>query len=331
MKAIVRESPVQEGLVLKEVPEPVPGPGEVKIKTAYAGICGTDLHMYQGEMKDLPIPNIVGHEFSGKVVEVGEGVENITSGVRVTAEHTFSVCGRCDYCQKGDYHLCQERTAIGFEEPGSFAEYVIVGADYVHQLPESVSLQEGAVLEPLASAMHGIELIEPRPGQDCLVVGPGPMGLLITLCLKTYNCEVDIIGTEKDKSRLELAQEIGAGVVTDIKDSHYDIVCECSGSSGGIKSALKGVRKKGQCLQVGISEYDIEVGFSQMVYKEINLQGIFCHHWQNWEKALKLQSLGLLDVKPLITDVIEPEAWERGFKKLLNKNAVKVLINFQEV
>ncbi|MEW6622291.1 MAG: alcohol dehydrogenase catalytic domain-containing protein [Bacillota bacterium] len=231
MKSLVRYGNKAKEFRLINTEEPSPGDGEVKIKVEYAGICGTDLHMYEGHL-DLSVPIIVGHEFSGTVVEVGKGVVGIKPGDRVTAEHTFDVCGCCSHCREGKYNLCTNRISLGFEKPGCFAEYVIAGSKYIHKLPDNVAFEEGALTEPIACSLHAVEKVLPTPGERALIIGPGPVGLLTGLCLKAHNCQVDIIGTESDVLRLEKAKQLDMNVVDQgaCLGGNYDIIAECSGS-----------------------------------------------------------------------------------------------------
>ncbi|MGI6331350.1 MAG: zinc-dependent alcohol dehydrogenase [Zhaonellaceae bacterium] len=325
MKAVRKYGEGVKEWHLVDAPEPTPGPGEVKIKVAYTGICGSDLHMYLGNPEGPP-DLIPGHEFSGTVVEVGPGVTEVKVGDRVTAEHTLEVCGICQHCRDGNYQRCAKRVSLGFNKHGSFAEYAIATAKYVHILPENVSLEEGALTEPLACALHAIELIEPVAGDKTLVIGPGPIGLLTALCLKAYNCQVDIIGTEQDKMRLEKAKEIGINVITSFDDASYDVVAECSGSQGGVGSALKAVRKGGKVIQVGICTKPIMVDFDNLIFKELTIKGTFCHHYPTWEKALKFEEMGILDVKPIISETLPIEKWEEAMEKLINKEGLKILL-----
>jgi L-iditol 2-dehydrogenase len=329
MKALQKYGEGAKEWHLAEVPQPTPGPGEIKIKVSYAGICGSDLHMYLGSPEGPP-DLIPGHEFSGTVVEVGPNVTEIRIGDRVTAEHTLEVCGTCQHCREGNYQRCNNRVSLGFNKHGAFAEYVIASAKFVHILPDNVSLEEGAMTEPLACALHAIELIEPTPGAKTLVIGPGPIGLLTALCLKAYNCQVDIVGTDEDKIRLDKAMEMGINVVTlqDLaaNNAKYDLVAECSGSQGGISTGLNAVRKGGKYIQVGISTKPVSIDFDSLVFKELTVKGTFCHHYPTWERALQFESMGILDVKPIITDTIPLENWEEAINKLIAKEAIKVLL-----
>ena len=312
---------------VKDVPERAPKYGEVKIQVKYAGICGSDLHMYLG-MFDVPGNVVSGHEFSGIISEIGDGVTGFKVGDRVTAEHTFAVCEKCEACRKGNYQLCKERVSVGFDVDGGFAEYVIVSGKYVHLLPDSISLAEGAMTEPLACALHAVELIAPKAAQKVLVVGPGPIGLLTGLCFKAYNCLVDIIGTPADRLRLDKAVQVGINVINTPEDSSYDIVADCSGSEKGIDAGLKAIKAGGRYLQVGIAGKPVTINFDALLYKEISIQGTYCHNYPTWERALAMEKMGLIDLKPIISEEIALDQWENAIERLMKQEAIKILVRF---
>ncbi len=325
MKALLRQSDKPGDFSLGTAPEPKTPPGMVKLRVAYAGICGSDLHIYQGQEPGLPQP-VHGHEFSATIAALGEGVTGFTLGQKVTAEHTYSVCGLCENCRAGRYQLCTQRHSIGFDIPGAFAEYLLVDPRYIHPLPAGVGLRQGALTEPLACIVHAVELAETRPAMPVLVVGPGPMGLLAGLVLRAYGCRVDICGAPADAQRLELAQKAGLQVVQKAESAAYPLVAECSGSAGGIAAGLDALQKGGTLLQVGITAGAASLPYEQVVYKELRIQGSFCHVWKDWRQALRLQEAGLLDLSPVITDVVPLEGWKEAFEALLDKRGMKTLL-----
>ena len=198
MNAIVKEFPGQEGTFYRtNLPEPVPGPGQVKIKVMAASICASDIHaLYNGLMADrYRYPVIIGHEGAGVVVEVGEGVEDIRVGDRVTAETTLTSCGTCEYCRKGETNMCASRKGLGSAADGYFANYCIASAKYCHKLADDLSFEEGALAEPFACVVHAVcNLTHPMAGDLVLVVGPGPMGQMVAALAKASGCVVVISG-----------------------------------------------------------------------------------------------------------------------------------------
>lgn len=329
MKAIVRLSDNEKDWALGTAEEPAAQPGMVKIKVAYAGVCGSDLHIYTGHEKGLP-QGIHGHEFSGTVAEVGAGVTGFAPGDAVTVEHTYSTCGLCQYCQTGRYNLCPSRQSIGFDRQGAFTEYINVYPQYIHKL-EGLDLKRGALTEPLACIVHGIELVEVKPAMKVLVVGPGPMGLLCGLTLKAYGLAVDIVGAPGDEDRLTAAEKAGLHVLGGQPTAgSYPLVAECSGSGGGVAAAINALEKGGTLLQVGIATQSLSLPYEQIVYKELKIQGTFCHTWKDWNQALALQKAGLLDVSPLITSVVPLEDWKNAFEGLLAKQGMKTLFGLNQ-
>ena len=327
MKALVRLSDTPKDFALRDVPKPALTADKIKIRVAYAGICGSDLHIYLGFEPGLP-QGVHGHEFSGVIEEVGENVEGFVPGEKVTVEHTYATCGRCSYCRTGRYQLCAKRKSLGFDIQGAFTESVVVDPVYVHKLPEGVDLKKGALTEPLACIVHAVELVETKPAMRVLVVGPGPMGLLCGLVLKAYGCAVDICGAPQDMERLKRAKAAGLCVVEgkEIAKQSYPLVAECSGSGGGVRLAIEALQKGATLLQVGISTEPVTLPYEQMVYKELKIQGTFCHTWADWDQALRLEQAGLVDISPVITDVVPLEEWKDAFERLLNKEGMKTLI-----
>ena len=327
MKGLAKHKKPGEWAV-EQVAEEKPKAGQVKVKVAYAGICGSDLHIYH-EVFDIPEGLVPGHEFSGVIVELGEGVTEFKLGDKVTAEHTYSVCEKCEPCRRGSYQLCKQRVSIGFDVNGGFAEYVIASAKYVHKLPDNVSLAEGAMSEPLACAVHAVELVKPEATNRVLVIGPGPIGILTALCFKANNCEVELMGAPQDGLRLTKAQEMGIHVIDSMSDNSYDIVADCSGNEKGINNGFKAIKPGGKYLQVGMPGKPIMVDYEVFMFKEVSIQSTFCHNYPAWEKALKMEAMGLIDVKPVITEIVPIEDWKKAFDKLTRQEALKILFRFE--
>lgn len=325
MKALLRFSDEPRDFGMGETPEPELQADRVKVKIAYCGICGSDIHIYLGFESGLP-QGVHGHEFSGVIEAVGEHVSGWKVGDRVTVEHTYSTCGHCVYCKTGRYHLCPERHSIGFDKQGAYTEHIVVDPQYLHKLPDNVSLQDAALTEPLACILHGLDKVAPAPGERVLVIGPGPMGILAGLSLMAYGCKVDIVGAEVDKERLDIAASCGMRVLERAGSMEYDLTVECSGSNGGIRAAIDSLKKGGTILQVAIATKEITVPYDQMVYKELSIEGTFCHTWKDWEQALRLQGAGRLDVKPVISAVIPLENWKEGYDAMLEKKGLKYLL-----
>ena len=180
----------------------------MKIEVKYAGICGSDIHTYEGHYK-VAVPVTLGHEFSGEVVEVGEGVTDFKPGDRVTSETTFYICGECEYCKSDDYNLCNHRKGLGTQHDGGFTNYLIARKESVHLLPEHVDYQSAAMTEPLACTHHAVSKTDIHEGDIVVVIGPGPIGLLTAQVAKSRGAKVIITGLTNDKVRLDKAKELG--------------------------------------------------------------------------------------------------------------------------
>lgn len=258
MKAVMKLEPGYDKMSLENIPEPNVFDDKVKIKVAYTGICGSDIHTFKGDYSNPKTPVVLGHEFSGVVVEVGPDVKNVKVGDRVTSETTYTTCGACEYCLEGNYNLCPDRKGLGTQENGSFAEYVISREESVHVLPEEVSLLAASLTEPLACCVHAVlEKTTVSAKDRVLIFGPGPIGLLLLQVVKAQGAFVIMSGITKDAKRLELAKSLGADVIVDTLQEDLkeivlantngygvDKIFECSGAVPALNSGLPLMKKK---------------------------------------------------------------------------------------
>ena len=203
---------------LQDVPEPHAGDGQVVIEVDSAGICGTDLHIYLDEFETKP-PVTIGHELAGVIVELGKDVEGWTVGDRVTTETYFSTCGHCLDCRRGRRNLCLHRRSIGSKENGAFAQYLLTPASNLHRVPEGLDLESAALTEPLACTVHGVlETAGVCAGDNVVLTGPGPIGLLAMQLAKVAGATVVMLGTNLDVERLRLAKKLGADGVVNVQE-----------------------------------------------------------------------------------------------------------------
>ena len=326
---------------LREVPKPEPETHEVLVRVKAAGICGSDLHIHDWDTQ-LPMnpPMICGHEFSGVIEELGHHVTGWEVGDRVTAEPSFSVCGRCRYCRSGFYNLCPERKILGFWANGAFAEYTKVPAIRLHKLPKNVSFEEGAMLEPFACCVHGVlELTGIEPGEIAVVSGPGTIGLLAMQLLKVSGALVVVIGTGADAMRLNIAKQLGADhtincekddpvrFILDLTDGvGADVVIECSGAPASVSMNLELIRKRGKYTQIGLFGKPISFDFEKIAYKEIQVTGSFAQKWSAWKRAIELVRHEKVSLKPINTDIFSLQEWEKAFRKLKDKEGLKIIL-----
>lgn len=339
MKALVKTAPGFGHVELQNKPEPAPGEKQVKIKVKYAGICGSDIHTYEGHYK-VAFPVTLGHEFAGEIVEVGPGVQSFKVGDRVTSETTFSVCGQCPYCQTKDYNLCSERKGLGTQQDGGFADYVIAREESLHLLPDNVDFRSAAMTEPLACTHHALAKTTISAGDLCVVIGPGPIGLLAAQVAKSRGAKVMITGLNHDKVRLEKARALGIdyivnGEETDVGEvvneltngKGADVVLECSGAVKAANQGLKLLRKKGQYSQVGIfAASEIPFDLEKIIQKEICVIGSRSQKPADWEPSLMLLKTGNVNARDLVTHEYELHQWEEAYQAIKSGEAIKVLL-----
>lgn len=340
MKAVMKVARGVGHVELREIPEPEPLPGQVKIAVRAAGICGTDLHIYKDEFRSFP-PVVLGHEVAGEVVAVGDGVASVVPGQRVTTETYFSTCGVCAYCRTGHNNLCLNRRSIGSAVNGGFTNYVIVPAKNVHSLPESVDFRAGALTEPLACVVHGV-LTTPTvsPGDVAVIAGPGAIGLLTLQVVKAAGARAVVLGTRVDAHRLELARSLGADYVLDVEASDAealirditpeglgaDVVYECSGAGPAAAQLLTLARRRGRYVQIGLFGKPVAWDLDQVCFRELTVTGSNASVPSAWDRALALLASGQVDTRPLISNVYPVTEWESAFAAFEARQGVKMVL-----
>lgn len=340
MKALRKTAGGAGNVAVVDVPEPVPGPGQVRIRVAFGGICGTDLHIFHGRFAKVRPPVTLGHELSGTVDAVGEGVTEWQPGDRVTVESEAATCGRCPYCLSGRTNLCPERLALGYGVDGGFADALVVRESALHRLPESVSFQAGALSEPLAVAVHAVrECGRIDPDGWALVTGPGPIGLLVLMVARAAGGRVIVTGTARDGERLDFALKLGAEAVVRVDsedlparltaitgDPAVSIAFECSGTGPGVNDCLTALRSGGRIVQVGLCGGPVSMDLDRITLKEIALKGAFVHTRATWEKAVDLMASGAVDPGALISGEFSIHEWREAFRRAESGEGVKYLL-----
>ena len=335
---------------LVEVPEPpAPGPGEVKIKVAWVGVCGTDLHEYAAGPIFMPIephpltgkcaPLTQGHEFSGIIQQVGPGVDDFKPGDRITAD-SATWCGKCWPCQRREYSLCDKAAFLGLGRDGVFAKYVTMPADGVYHLPPSLSLEKASFCEPTAVAIHALRKGRMMAGDSVLVIGAGNQGLLTWQILK-HSPAYKVFVVARKGMRSNLAKQLGAevldpteiDVVAEVKrrtsGDGVDLTIETAGQPETVGMALQATRKLGRVVEVGIFEKPVQIEMNDLVFKEIELIGIL-NNGGEFPQAIQMLADGRVDPTPMISNRISLEdVVEKGFKECIaNKRGnVKVIVN----
>ena len=263
MQAVVIDRPGD--VDVGEVADPAPGPDEVVVAVRACGICGTDLHLADGEFSLARYPLVPGHEFAGEVVAVGSNVSNISVGANVTADPN-NYCGRCRPCREGHGNLCHNFRALGITDPGACAEYLAVPGWNVHLLPDGFDLSVAALIEPLSCAVHGYDLLRTKLGDRFLIYGAGTMGLLL-LSLAGRVGAISVTVVEPNEARRQMARAFGATAVVARADQlddegGFDVVIDASGVIGAIEDAVGRIRPGGNYLQFGVAAADARARFS---------------------------------------------------------------------
>jgi L-iditol 2-dehydrogenase len=320
---------------LAEVEKPVAGADEVLIEVKACGICGTDIHIYLDDGYPFNPPVIPGHEVSGVVSEIGEGVTEWQVGDPVTAETYYYYCGQCIYCKTGRVNLCPHRYSFGSGVNGAMAEYLKVPARNLHRIPEGISFQEAALTEPLTCCIHAVfEKANLHPGDVVLLSGPGPIGLLCLQAIKLFGCRVLVTGTEQDKERLVLAETFGADEILTVKTPGIKekimeygggpvIAFECSGSVEASRFCLEALNKGGRYIQVGLPSTLSPVDLNLVALKEQTIAGVFATKPEWWIRSLDLMARKQIDLKPLIGNTYSLYQWETAFRSHMEGKGLK--------
>ena len=339
MKALVKISPGYGDLEIRDVKDPELTEDQVLIEVKSAGICGSDVSYYKGSLR-INTPVILGHELSGKIVKIGENVEGWGIGEKVTSETSAHVCGRCHYCRTGDYHLCVERKGLGSGVNGAFARYVAVPERLLHKIPDRLSFDEAAMVQPCADIVNAVTRnADVYPGDTVVVLGPGPMGLLTTQVAKASGAG-KVIQTGHRGIRLDIAKEVGADETIAIGEEDpvekvlamtdglgADVVFEVSGSASAAVQAFDLVRKGGQITFIASPNQPVELDLRKILGKSLVVRGSIMSKWVDYERAIKLISRGKIRVKPIITHRFPITEWKKAFDAIINeKTAGKVIL-----
>ena len=341
MKALVKYNKGPKNMEIRQIAEPHPGQGQVKIAVKATGICGSDLHIYHDDIVIAVNPPVItGHEFSGVVAELGKGVEKWNIGHRVVSELGFEICGSCYNCLAGFPNLCSNRKSIGYWYDGAFTNYTVVPAEGLHSLPENVSFEEGALTEPLACVVHGVlELTHITVGDIVLISGPGAIGLMTLQTAKAQGAKTVVSGVSADENRLSVARELGADYIVNVEkedilervssltdDRGADVVLECSGNEKAVDTGFLAIRKRGQYTQLGLFGKPISIDFEKVVSKEIKVTGSFGQRRSAWNKALELMAEEKVRLGPLISDVLPLSNWKQAFDLFERKKGIKIVL-----
>lgn len=318
---------------VESVPDPTCAPDEVVVRIARAGICGTDLHIFRNEyMSTFPV--IAGHEFCGTIVEVGSAVTDLRQGDRVAADPNL-YCGRCYFCRQEQANHCLNWQGVGITRSGAFAEYVAVPARACYALPDALTDTQAAMIEPLSCVIHALKRIRVYPGDEVLIFGAGPMGLLLTQALKSSGAS-QVAVVESQPERLELARRMGATAVIPAGEGQseslqalapygYAIVVDATGIPAVIEQALNYLRPRGQYLQFGVAPMQSEI--------RVRPYDIFRHDWTivgsfalcyTFQQSIAWLANKVVDIEPLVSHTLPLGAFQGAFEAFAAGKTLKV-------
>ena len=294
------------------VPVPQPGPGQVLVKIKRIGICGSDIHVYHGKHPYTKYPVTQGHEVSGRIAALGEGVTAFRVGQKVTIEPQV-VCGRCHPCTHGKYNLCEELKVMGFQTTGTASEYFAVDQSKVDLLPDGMDYNEGAMIEPLAVTVHAAKRPGDVKGLNICVLGCGPIGILLIQSLKAFGA-AKVLATDVSSCRLELARKCGADVVVNTKSADFgkamvdafgpdkaDIIYDCAGNDITMDQAIQNARKGSVIILVAVYAGLAHCDLAKLNDSELDLNTTMMYRHEDYVDAIRLVGEGKIQLQPLMS------------------------------
>lgn len=325
-------------LSVERVAAPPPGPGEVRIRVAYCGICGTDMHVFHGNMDARVGHNrIVGHELSGIVDVVGDDVAGFAPGARVVVR-PLDPCGDCPACARGHSHICHNQKFLGLDTDGAMQELWTVPAHTLHRLPDGMRLDHAALIEPVAVACHDVRLARVVDGEDVVVIGGGPIGVLVAMAAREAGGRVLI--SEVNPARLAIAERLGFDIVNPAEadleavvsgrtgGKGADVVFEVSGSQAGVDAMTAIAATRARIVMVAIHAKKPEVDMFRFFWRELRLLGARVYEPEDFERAIALVAAGRIDADTMITDIRPLSAIQQAFEDLdASPTALKSLIS----
>jgi threonine 3-dehydrogenase len=340
MRALLKQS-AEPGLVLTDVPDPVPGPTDVLIRVLKTGICGTDLHIEAWDdwaQNNITVPLVVGHEFVGEVVQLGVGVTDVHIGDVVSAEGHI-VCGRCRNCRAGRRHLCINSRGIGVHRDGAFAEYVVVPSVNVWVHPADINLDVAAIFDPFGNAVH-TALTFPSLGEDVLVTGAGPIGIMAAAVARHAGARFVVI-TDVSPERLELARKIGVDLAIEVGTQSladaqrtlgmregFDVGLEMSGQASAMSDMIANMTHGGRIAVLGIPATPVPIDFTTVVFSMLTIKGIYGRQmFETWYAMSVLLQSGL-DISPVITHRFPAAEFQQAFATARSGHSGKVLLDW---
>jgi len=340
MKALVKAER-KPGLSLMDVPLPQLGPNDLLIKVKKAAICGTDIHIYNWDewsQKTIPVPLVIGHEFTGEVAAIGSAVTGFTKGERVSAEGHIT-CGHCRNCRAGKRHLCRNTVGLGVQRAGCFAEAIAVPAVNVFRVPKEIPDEIAAFFDPLGNAVH-TALSFDMVGEDVLITGAGPIGIMAAAIARHVGAR-HVVVTDVNDYRLGLAKKMGASrainvsktsiesTMTDLGMTEgFDVGMEMSGNAAALRALLGAMNHGGRVALLGITPGEVPIDMNQVIFKGLVLKGIYGREmFETWYKMGAMLTSGL-DVSPVLTHRFAAEDYTKAFETMRSGQSGKVVLDW---
>jgi threonine 3-dehydrogenase len=340
MQALVKKYP-KPGLWLDEVPVPEVGINDVLVKVHKTSICGTDLHIWDWNawaQKTIPVPMVIGHEFVGRVAQMGSNVCDLNIGDVVSGEGHI-VCGRCRNCLAGRRHLCKDTNSVGVNRSGAFAEYICIPVTNVWHADPSIPMDILSIFDPFGNATH-TALAFPTLGEDVLITGAGPIGIMATAIARRAGARY-IVTTDTNQFRLDLAKQMGATVALNVKEKTlaqvrrdlgmkegFDVGMEMSGSGDAFREMLDNMCHGGKIALLGLPSADLAIDWNEVIFNGLTIKGIYGREmYETWYLMQSLIRIGL-DLSPIITHQMHYTQFEEAFRVMTTGQAGKVILNW---
>ncbi len=323
-----------------EVDIPSPGSGQVLVKMKRIGVCGSDIHVFHGKHPYVSYPLTQGHEVSGRIEELGPNTQGLEVGQKVTIEPQVT-CGQCHPCRHGKYNLCEDLKVMGFQTLGSASDYFVVDAKHVTPLPDTMSYEEGAMIEPLAVGVHACSQYGDVNGKKVAVIGAGPIGILLMQALKAFGAD-KVIMTDVSDYRLELARTCGADEVYNTKVLDFghclvkafgkdkaDVIYDCAGNNITMNQAIANARKGSDILLVAVFADMASIDLAKLNDSELTLRTSMMYRHEDYVDAIEMVSKGLVDLKPLISKHFAFEDYLKAYDYIEenHERTMKVIID----
>jgi threonine 3-dehydrogenase len=340
MKALVK-SRAERGLWLEDVPEPAIGINDVLVRVRYAGICGTDVHIFQWDewaQKTIPVPMVIGHEFVGEIAAVGSNVNDFYPGDIVSGEGHV-VCGRCRNCLAGRRHLCAQTQGVGVNRPGGFAEFISLPMTNIWRHDPKINQEVAAIFDPFGNAVH-TALSFPVLGEDVLITGAGPIGIM-TIPVVRHAGARHVVVTDMNPFRLDLARKMGATVAvnpseTSIADVQkqlgmqegFDVGLEMSGNSQALRDMISSMSHGGKIAVLGIPAKEMPMDLRHVIFNMLTIKGIYGREmYETWYKMSVMLESGV-DISPVITHRFAYSDFLLGFEAMISGQTGKVVLDW---